>query len=342
MNYRICLLSLLFICLLCNYNFAQTDKKIRVIGDFDYENTSYLFVGELHNLQDQDPLVSAATAFAYEKCNIKNIVLEIGYSWAQMINDYIQKNDSAIFFYKLKPSYLQVFEKWRAINQNLPQENQIRIYGIDFERMAFVKVLQNIFRKHDIVLSTSLCKYISSVPDSVCSYSSLERKHTRIRMNTYRKARQLFASEKAQLKILLKEDFELVRSILENPCTERKSAQRDKFMAANLSKQVGAEKFICILGQHHTEISRKRSVLSRFIRQDSNIERKTALATVICKSSYHPRYIVNNNSVLSLAYNDYYSPNYFSLINEKHFGTLINDNHFNFFSYFLFFNYKIH
>jgi hypothetical protein len=112
-------------------------------------------------------------------------------------------------------------------------------------------------------------------------------------------------------------------------------------MAMNLAKQIGTQRFICELGEHHTEITRKRSVFSRFIRQDSALEHKTALATVICRTSYHPGYIVKNNAVLSLAYNDYYSTAHFSLINEKHFGGLIENNNYNVSNYFIFFNYKI-
>ncbi len=341
MYYRIFFTSLFWMLLSCVYSSAQTEKKIRVIGDFDYEKTDYLFVGELHYLRDRDSLLSSVTEFAYEKCNMRNVVLEIGHSAAQIINDYIQKNDSSIFFYNFKPTQLQVFEKWRSINRTLAPENQIRVYGIDFERMAFVKVLKNIFKKHDDARSTSLFKYVNSIPDSVCSYSSLERRHTKVRKRTYSKARHFFADDKDRLKELLKEDYEIVRSILENPCTERKFARRDKFMAMNLAKQIGTQRFICELGEHHTEITRKRSVFSRFIRQDSALEHKTALATVICRTSYHPGYIVKNNAVLSLAYNDYYSTAHFSLINEKHFGGLIENNNYNVSNYFIFFNYKI-
>ncbi len=71
-----------------------------------------------------------------EKGNVKNLILELGYSRGYMLDKYINE-DSSYFNLLIATTsyrYLRFYRNLRKYNQSLPSERRIRVHGIDVER----------------------------------------------------------------------------------------------------------------------------------------------------------------------------------------------------------------
>lgn len=71
-----------------------------------------------------------------EKGNVRNMILELGYSRGYMLDKYIN-GDSSYFNLLIATTsyrYLRFYRNLRTYNQSLPPDRRIRVHGIDVER----------------------------------------------------------------------------------------------------------------------------------------------------------------------------------------------------------------
>jgi hypothetical protein len=319
---------------------GQSGKKIEIIGA-PINNKDIFFVSDVHNHNSDMSFISAMSCYLHEQYGINNVAMEMGRSMAYLMNRYIQDGDSTYFFYKPNASMVMALERWRSMNGTLPADKKITLYGVDFERMGFAVALQSIFKKYEGSHSTALYQYINNLPDSVCRANTiLITDYRELRIETYDKAKELFEQEKEVLRPLLKNDYEVVESIMENPVMEKHFGKRDMKIPVSIMEQLKDKRFICFLGGVHTSVYRHFSTVRKYMRKTHNSD--LTLVNEICKNfpsrHFHrlsvagdqpnymtigPSFIRNNDSVMALGFGKYHRDGYFSLIDHAEFKDIV-------------------
>lgn len=308
---------------------GQGGKKISIAGN-PVQNKDIIFVSDVHYHLDEMPLIQAMAEYVHEQYGIKDVAIERSRSFAYLVDRYVQDGDSAIFYYKMLPSNVQALESWRAMNAKLPRQEQLTVHGVDFERMEFIVALRSIFRQHPGMRGTGLFRYIDSLPDSVCRVNALGKERRRFRVAVYGKARAIFRSEEAQLSGILGKDHEIVRSILENPVTEKRFGHRDQDMPKSILEQLSDKRFICFLGHDHIEPARYFSTLRKFVRNTG--KRDITIVTEVCKHfnkaprnappdliTVGPGYIHTNDKIMELGFTKYQKNGHYTLVDQNEF-----------------------
>ena len=355
MAYRVFLFLLFANISVCMPSYGQNEIRVRVVGD-SIDKKDVLFVGEIHACKEQDSFRSAIVNLAIKTYDIKNVVLEVGVSSAFLINRFIKNNDSSIFFYKIDPIFLKDLLKWKKANEALSANDKITVYGVDFERMYFVKALQLILKENKLSENTKLYNYIFSLPDSICTFDDLTIAHKKLRTRVYGEAKRIFQNE--DLKSIVKVDYDVLEKIMKNPATEKHFSRRNRAMYLNIKNQIGRERFICVVGEDHTfyhnhEVN--HSLLNLYANNSANKGRITLIMEIGenvsgYKDTYHkqgdqqntlhrylgPKSIIDNDSLLSFCYDRYYNPSEFPVVSEHSLGDIFYSTNHGVSTYFVF------
>jgi len=105
-------------------------------GDIADELAAYdvVFLGEVHNLQNQADLIGAL-ATALQPQGFRHILLECFHAFDWMINAYALGEDISLHPY-VERYYGSVLEDVRALNMHLPPEERIQVHAIDINHDA--------------------------------------------------------------------------------------------------------------------------------------------------------------------------------------------------------------
>lgn len=308
---------------------AQEAKPFEVIGK-DIPANNSVFLAEIHGIKDLLNFRLALIKEATQKYNVQDVVMEIGSAEAYNFNSYFADDDTTIFIEYPEKENREYLRKWK----DLYKEKKFRIVGVDFERMEFVIAVRSILEKNPETKSTELYKYIQSLtPASIDSIDG-DKSGRKERLNIYGEACAIFKREKGTLQPLVKTGYQTLEDILENPASEKKMKQRDATMLENMLKTVKDRRFLCILGASHMDVHDKKSLLSRYIREQPTT--KFSLVEMACKNCYNTSYYgemffpMNVGAAfkgaivdtVEASYNRYYKPELYSLINQTEFKGL--------------------
>lgn len=117
-------------------NFSMLDSVV--------PNYQMFLIGETHGVSSNPKLVMEMLPYLHEKANVRNLLIEFGYTDAYLINYYLATGDSfylrPLFYYRYK-DYHDFWRELYQFNQKLPKEKRVTVVGIDFEYsrpLAFV------------------------------------------------------------------------------------------------------------------------------------------------------------------------------------------------------------
>lgn len=178
------LLSVLFFCLFTHAQSQhagpfkiETDSTLSGFNILDsvFQTKKIFFTGEDHRFIDANNSTTLAfLKYLNQKQGVNHLMLELGYSWGEIANRYIQTGDSALFEllqYSSHNSFNVFFKELYEYNKNLSPENKIQIHGIDVERFYELALLHLNFLipstkevPNELILSIesiqSLAKYV--------------------------------------------------------------------------------------------------------------------------------------------------------------------------------------
>ena len=308
---------------------ARETKPFEVIGEGIPAGNS-LFLEEIHGIKDIRSFRLAMIKEATQKYGVQDVVLEVGRSEAYNLNSYFADDDTAIFLEYPGKENREYFKKWKDIYR----EKNFRIVGIDFERMEFVIAVRAILNKNPESKSTRLYKYMQSISPALIDSVDAGESGGKKRLEIYAGACSIFKTEKETLHTLVKTGYETLEDILENPASEMKMKQREVTMLENMMRTVKDDRFLCILGASHLDVRDKKCFLSRYIREKPS--GKFTLVEMVCKNCYNTSYygemffpmnvgqLTKGTLVdtLDAAYDKYYKPGFYSLINQQEFKGL--------------------
>lgn len=178
------LLSVLFFCLITPVQSQhagpfkiETDSTLSGFSILDsvFQTKKIFFTGEDHRfIEANNSTTLAFLKYLNQKQGVNHLMLELGYSWGEIANRYIQTGDSALFEllqYSSHKSFNVFFKDLYEYNKNLSPENKIQIHGIDVERFYELALLHLNFLipstkevPNELILSIesiqSLAKYV--------------------------------------------------------------------------------------------------------------------------------------------------------------------------------------
>jgi hypothetical protein len=306
---------------------AQESRQFEIRGKTEITGDA-LFFAEIHGIHDENTFKPELLKFAVEKCNTYYIALEIGKSEAYLYNSYLKDGDTTLFVQYPGNEVRAYFKKWKQIYDTHP----FTVVGIDFERLEFVVALKSILNKNPEAQNTGLSRFLFSLPDTLQKVEGGIGGH-KLRIEIYEQAREKFETGKDTLKSVIKNGYGILEEIMENPATERGMKKRDVTMTENLSRLKG-KKFLCILGASHLRISDKKSLLSKYIKENGT--EKVSLIEMACKNCYNTSYYgemffemnVGSDSkgkkvnTISASYDKYYNPKCYTLVAQEEFMDL--------------------
>jgi hypothetical protein len=148
------LLSVLFFCLFPTAQSQhagpfkiETDSTLAGFSILDsvFQSKKIFFTGEDHRFIDANNSTTLAfLKYLNQKQGVNHLMLELGYSWGEIANRYIQTGDSSLFQllqYSSHKSFNVFFKELYEYNKNLSPENKVQIHGIDVERFYELALL---------------------------------------------------------------------------------------------------------------------------------------------------------------------------------------------------------
>ena len=275
---------------------ADAKNNLELNTDIDFSKYDVFFVGELHGVYGMSEIKLALIQYLNRKYGISDVFMEIGYSAEWLYNRYLQTGDTTLFTdpalaYAQKQPNREFWKKLYAYNNTL--ERRIRIHGMDFERMDFLKVLKILMppEKDKPWKIREFLFYIDTVTISDVNADINDKEHPGSMFNA------IYDSIRNDMKInrdvYLKyygAAFEEVEKIMFNENTFKKYEQRNETMYKNMMKDFeiyGLRKFILFSGLNHADMSnKKRGTLCYKLKNTPDFTNNLANITMVCKNCY--------------------------------------------------------
>jgi len=116
-----------------NDDFSTFSLLDEVVGDY-----KMFFVGENHEFKSSNvKLQLKMFKYLYKNAGVRTMLIELGYSWGWLFNEYVQTGDTNIFnileTYSWK-QYTDLYKGVREFNEPLPENEKVNVIGVDVER----------------------------------------------------------------------------------------------------------------------------------------------------------------------------------------------------------------
>lgn len=349
----------LFVVLLPLTACRAQNEKIEIVGD-GFSGKQMYFLSEMHTGEERGAFTEAMVRYMVTQQGVTNIVRETSVSEAYLMNRYLHHDDTTIFRYYPDDKLHRSLDGLRSLNETLPASKKITIYGMDFERAEFVVAVKRMLELHEGGRNTNIYRYLDALPDSFYKAIHVTIEQRQQRKEILGRARKIALNEQKLLEHILKEDYQQLRRITENPTSEFKFSLRDQGMCRNIRRQLNGQPFLCIVGSYHTSYHRKQlfpSLIKRLVKSGRGNKKKMVIVDeVFCgmteanmlfshdgdsmRYEYRqlgPRYFLKNDSAMALAYRKYHTPGTFQLVNRMVFKDLVPQSNHGLDSYYVFF-----
>ena len=232
--------------------FVKSTNGLQLTGNIDFSQYSGFYVGEFHDDPNVPEIKLALIRHLNESNGVTAVFMEIGRSAAYLYNRYLQTGDTS---YITNPGlvYNNTAEGksfWKALYEfNKTLNNKITIYGIDFERMEFLKALKILApgNKEKPAAIKQMLDYADTV--------QLQKVNSDTLSAVYFRYRNDLKKHKKQYKDYFWNNSEMVRSILNNEATYLNYDNRNTTIYHNLAAQLREHKinqFVVFTGLKHS------------------------------------------------------------------------------------------
>jgi len=114
------------------------------IFDSAFVGKRVFFTGEDHRfVESNNAYTLAFLKYLNQKHGVRHLLLELGYTWGEVLNQYIQTGDSALLEVMSKASYVsyqKFFKDLYVYNSSLPDSQKITVTAIDITRDYSVSI----------------------------------------------------------------------------------------------------------------------------------------------------------------------------------------------------------
>ena len=265
--------------------------KLELTTDIDFSEYNIFFLGEFHGVYGVPEIKLSLIKYLNTTYGIRDVFIEAGLGAAWLYNQYLATGDTSLMY---NPSILYGDKlpnklMWQNLYEyNKTLKDKIRIYGMDFERIEFLKVLK-ILKPKDHTPPTeidSIITYIDTV--NIGSKPQLHSDVFKAQNEIYEHLRTSFSTHENAFKEYYGANFKTVKSILTNKDTYSNFAIREKTMFENVTEQTkeeGITKYIIFSGLNHgnSSYSIHRSLCYRLGKRRRN---KIANISMICQNCY--------------------------------------------------------
>jgi hypothetical protein len=115
-------------------NFLSFEPLDSVVSQYQF-----FFTGEEHRKKVNTQLQLNFLLYLHQKANVRNLIVEGGYSYGYLLNSYLESGnerilDKALAVAPICPENMRImYRAIRRYNQELEQEDRIKVVGIDLE-----------------------------------------------------------------------------------------------------------------------------------------------------------------------------------------------------------------
>jgi len=275
---------------------SKPDNDIELQTDIDFSRYNTFFVGEFHGVYGVSEIKLALIKYLNKNNGITDIFMEIGYSAAWLYNKYLQTGDTSFFTapfltYAQKQPNRDFWKKLYAYNQGL--DRKIRIHGMDFERMDFIKALKLLkpAEKDKPWQIRETMFYIDTVTMASVNADINDKEHPGEVFN------KIYDSIKHDIQVnrdvylrYYGAAFYEVEKIMLNESTFEKYKERNETMYKNMMKETeeyGITRFIVFCGLNHADMSnKKKATLCYKLMNNPDYTNSQANITMVCKNCY--------------------------------------------------------
>jgi len=333
---KVLLLLLAYLLCLCS-GYAQGDGgcfKINAVNgptletNIDFRDYNAFFFGEFHGVYGVSEIKLALIKYLNQHYGITDVFMETSYSAAYLYNAYLATGDTSLLLnpmliYYMKKPYRDFFVKLYQYNKTLA--NKLKIRGMDFERIEFLKVLkllrqQGKERPKEIL---PVLLYIDTV--TVPEIARLHSPESYVQNQVYENIRDSVEKYKGIFREYYGTNFKVVEDIMFNENIYRKFDKRNKAMYQNMMKEIkkdGIKKFITFNGMNHGNQNYQgwKSLCYR-LAHNAALKNKLVDIALLCKNCYDwqlkpeyryaafrgPATYRNDTVLINEIYNKYYN-----------------------------------
>ncbi len=133
----------------------------------DLDEHKVFIAGENHEfIRSNIDLKIKMFKYLHQHAGVNTFVLEQGFAWGYMFNEYVQTGDTTILNILLTytwPPYEKLFTSFRDYNVSLPDDDKIKVIGIDVERFFGLAVRSLTFLMPDTVAPDEISLQVESL-----------------------------------------------------------------------------------------------------------------------------------------------------------------------------------
>lgn len=267
--------------------FNITGNSIHRILDNDIRSSEAVIVGEFHGVIGTSEIKWELIKNLNKEYSFRDIFMEISSSAACLYNLYLATGDTTLLINPKLAYFFKTPEKvfWRKLylyNSDLPDSLKIKIYGVDFERLEFLKVLKILvpsdYNPDNSPFTKKLFVEYDSITQNITRYGDDFEKI----FSNYKTA---FYQNYEHLKKVYGPAFPYIEDIFLNKSSAKRVAERDKSMYNNIietTQKNNIKKFIGFFGLNHTNSDGDQTVAQRLI--TSRKYKNVINISMVCKN----------------------------------------------------------
>lgn len=261
----------------------------------DLKNKKIVFRGIAEGVAINDKINLALIKYLSKNFQLRNVLLEMGYSDAFLLNRLIIHSDTSIvkdyFYFK---EFKEFIEHLRQFNEQLSEDKKIHLWGVDFERISsLVKMIQFLIPSGE------------EVPETIRSFVDTLTKLKPEKFNVPAKKfiqflrEKISKNEKDYLTFFGEDNFLHIKMALFNNAFYENMGQRNKEFYHNFQKYIKymQEGIIYgVFGTNHTILNFKPS----FAYQLNNVKESPFFNRVISINTHYENALSYYNGIVKI------------------------------------------
>lgn len=159
-----------------NVDETKNNSELDSINE-SIKDKKIIFTNEMHGVEENAIIQTKMSQYLIDNWGLKNILVEAGYATGVILNEYIQTGDEELLEeYKNNnltsiannTSYYDYLQSLYEKNKELPEENKIRLIGIDsIENVTCVKMFIDLLIKNNSTLSPEQVNALNTFNDEI-------------------------------------------------------------------------------------------------------------------------------------------------------------------------------
>lgn len=247
-----------------------------------------IIVGELHGVLGTIEIKLELIKKLNSEFSYTAVFMEIGKSAAYIYNLFLQTGDTILLESPAMPYSIKKQEKefWKNLfnyNQSLPKNARLKIYGVDFERLEFLKVLKLLIPKEYNTNNSTFTKKLVSDYDTLIKNIDDYKEFNRL----FKYYKSFFSENSNEIKLIYGDNFHYLEEIFQNPASQEIFNKRNEAMYENIIaaiSQNNLKKIIGFFGMNHTNSKKSYSLIGKLI--NGNIFKNVINISMVCNNCF--------------------------------------------------------